>query len=52
MSTIAVPVIEEFPQLSLADSLILYTVLFKQYTEQKILAVESAALHGWSHQGL
>ena len=52
MSTIAVPVIEDFSQLSLADSLILYTVLFKQYTKQKILAVESAALHGWSHQGL
>ena len=52
LSTIAVPVIEEFSQLSLEDSLILYTVLCKQYTELKILAVESAALHGWSHQGL
>ena len=52
MSTIAVAVIEEFPQLSLEDSLMLYTVLCKQYTEIKILAVESAALHGWSHQGL
>ena len=51
-STIAVPVIEEFPQLSLEDSLILYTVLCKQYTELKILVVESAALRGWSHQDL
>ena len=46
LSTIAVPVIKEFPQLSLEDSLILYTVLCKQYTELKILAMEFAALHG------
>ena len=52
MSTVAVPVIKEFPQLSLEDSLILCTVLCKQYTELNILAVESAALRGWSHQGL
>ena len=48
MSTIAVPVIKELPQLSLEISLILYIVLCKQYIEVKVSAVVSAALCGWS----
>ena len=48
MTTIAVPVIKGIPQLSLENSLIMYTVVCKQYMELKIATVASAALCGCS----
>ena len=48
MTTTAVPVIKGLSEVSLEDSLILHTVVCKQYMKLKIATVSSAALHRWS----